>query len=244
MRKLVLGGFLLSLLCSNGLQAQAIGGGGGGGAPAGGFNFLGGLATIQQKNSKSEMEGTFYLDDEWREGDVLLTNELLIEDYPLKFDLQYNMLEFKFGDDIKVCPAHRIAKFSWRGADTQLRQFVNCKDFEFNDDVRLTGFFEVLYDQEGSAKLLAKTNYDIAEPTYNVALDVGEKNSRIVKSDEYYLVVEKVAVPFTKSKAGNLALFQENEGNLKKYLKSNKLKFSKKEDLIQIVKYYDSLLAK
>ena len=225
---------------SNGSIAQAIGGGGGAVATPD-FNFLSGLIEIDQKKVDSEMEGTFYIDDDWREGNVLLTNELLIEDYPLKYDMKYNMLEFKFGDEIKVCPDKRVAKFNWRDSDAKLRYFVNCKNFEVNGNSRIRGFFEVVYNEEGAAKLFAKTNFKIQEPTYNVALDVGDRNSKIIKNDVYYLVVDGIAYLFTKNKNDNLNLFNNKSDDIKKFMKSEKLKFSKREDLIETVQYYNSL---
>ena len=220
---------------------QAVGSAGGFGGPSAiaDFGALNAM-NIKEKRVESSIIGTFYLEDDWGNGEVLLSNNLLVKDYPFKYDLKLNIMEFDIDGEIRVCPYHRIASFSIEEGSAN-RKFVNCKDYQDSEDAALIGFFEILLEEEGKLGLFSKREYSITEPTYNIQLDVGEKNSKINKKDVFFLLDGKTVKKVSKSKSESLALFGSNSEQIKKYMKKNKLKFSRKEDLVKIVAHANTL---
>lgn len=197
---------------------------------------------LMNKKVASKTVGTTYLDDNWNQGHIQLVGGQVVENFPLKYDIKNNVIEVKSDSEIKVCPSNIVSNFYWRNKETsKIVQFVNCQDYKIRSGGPLVGFFEVVSDPNQLHKLFVKTNLVTIKPDYNVALSVGDRDTKIVKKEQYYLSNNDTVQLITKNKKKSLALFSVNEPLVTLFIKKNKLKFTKKEDLIRILAYYNTL---
>ena len=71
---------------------------------------------------------------------------------------------------------------------------------------------------------------------YNVALDVGSKDSEIVKKEVYYFSEANKLIEI-KRKKDLLGYFKDRSNNMESFISKNKLSVSKERDLITIFKH-------
>lgn len=189
---------------------------------------------------EGKVVGDTYLDTHWKKANVMLyEKEALIEGFPMRYDMRLDELEFKGKNGIKVLAGNKVKSFVW--ADSISRSpsyFINGKAFRNEDDVPFTGFFEVL--TEGSVPLLKKTNVDIKKANYNLALNVGSPDDKILKKNKYYVLMENRLVELPGSRKKFLSIFNDNLA-LEKFIRQNALSISDEHELKVILNHYNSL---
>jgi len=185
--------------------------------------------------------GDTYLDTHWRIGTILLYDkDKMIERMRLRYDIQSNEIDVKSASGVKVIPGSRVKSFVWvDSVDRQPDYFVNAKDFKM-DGTPLSGFFQVLSD--GTLPLLMKTNLEVKKADYNVSLDVGSKDDKILKKTDFFCLKDGAAIELPSSKKKLLPLFQDKAYMVEDYMKANALSASKQADLIRIFDYYNALI--
>ena len=80
---------------------------------------------------------------------------------------------------------------------------------------------------------LVKANY---APTHNA----GEVSGKYLKTDHFYFEKDKHIFKIPKSKNKALKFFETQTEGIKGFINEYRLGFKKEEDLIQIVKFYNS----
>jgi hypothetical protein len=138
----------------------------------------------------SKTIGDVYLDSRWSQSSLLLYDgNKEVNDYLIRYDIKKNEFEFRLQGGVKVLPGKNVKNMIWIDSLTKSsRQINNCRDYTLNE-IPLDGFFEVL--MEGEAELLKKTYIEIIPPNFSPALNVGSKDSKIIKKGEYFYAVKK-----------------------------------------------------
>jgi len=97
---------------------------------------------------EKQLVGDVYLHNNWRSGSLILyASETRLDGYPLRLDLLRNEMEVRSRSGIKVIAVNAIKAFSWVDSVQTIPQyFVNAKDYNAEDEIPLTGFFQVLAD--------------------------------------------------------------------------------------------------
>jgi hypothetical protein len=133
----------------------------------------------------------------------------------------------------------KVRSFVWvDSASRTAAYFLNGKAFRNEDDVPLTGFVQVL--AEGSLPLIKKTYLDIKKADYNIALNVGSPDDKILKKSKFYVLKQDRLVEIPSSRKKFLDLFNE-DANLEEFIKNNNLTTSKEEHLKRIFEHYNSV---
>jgi hypothetical protein len=148
--------------------------------------------------------------------------------------------EFEFLTDkqIKVLPGSKVKNITWMDSATEIKRFlVNAKEYT-TEGVPLTGFFEVLVD--GTTSLFKKICLEIKKPDFSPALNVGSKDTRIIKRDQYYFNSGK-EIYRIKSKKDLEPLFANKTEQMNTFIKEEKIKFTKEYDLMRLFVYYATL---
>ena len=186
--------------------------------------------------------GDSYLDTHWKKSTILLyEKDKLIEGFPLRYDIFLDELEINARNGIKVLKGNKVKSFVWFDSlTTTPSYFVNGKDYKNEDNVSLTGFFQVLSD--GSSPLLKKTNIAIRRADYNVALNVGSPDDKILKKEDFYMLKGSNVIEIPSSKKKMLTLFGDKAEVLEKYIKDNALSTTKEDNLKLIFQHYNSLV--
>ncbi|MBT4969765.1 MAG: hypothetical protein HOM80_12230 [Bacteroidetes bacterium] len=101
------------------------------------------------------------------------------------------------------------------------------------------GFFRTL--SSGKITLLEKPAVKIIESDYNVALDVGHKERRYVKTIKLFVIIDGKVDELPRKKKTINSLVQDKSLEVETYRKENKLKFRKPEDIAKMISYYNGL---
>lgn len=185
-------------------------------------------------------KGSTYLSDLWNIGNVYLYNMKKVEEYPLKYEIAFDMLEIKAGDAVKVIDGSRIYQFNWFDSQvSKVRTFVNARDYEI-DGVPLTGFLEVIFPGRNYS-LFARYTTEVIPSSYVKALDIGEKSEKIVKNIEYYLYTNGTLMAAEKSRKKLARQFKNLESKVFSYIKSNRLNCREEDELAEIVSFANDL---
>jgi hypothetical protein len=104
--------------------------------------------------------------------------------------------------------------------------------------VAFTGFFQVLSD--GAIPLLKRTTIEIKKADYNVQLNVGSTDDKILKKVKFYAVKERQVLEVPGSRKKFLSLFGEDDEKIERLVKDNNLSTSKEDHLEIIFQHYNS----
>jgi hypothetical protein len=184
--------------------------------------------------------GDTYLDTNWKMGTILLYDkDKMIERILVRYDIHANEIDVKAANGIKAIPGAKVKSFVWIDSIGRTPDYyVNAKDFKV-DGTPFMGFFQVLC--EGALPLMMKTSLVVKKSDYNVSLDIGSKDDKILKKEDFYCLKDGNAIEVPSSKKKLLPLFQDKAYQVEDFIKDNGLSVSKKSDLVQIFNYYNSL---
>jgi len=209
------------------------------------YRIINGVAQAPGK-----VTGDVYLNPEWQMADVWFYPEVVarvdpkasdkVSKIPVRLDLSNQYLEFNLPEGVKAIEAGSIKKIEFKDL-AGLHTFLNVKQYGLRNN-EMQGFVEVLSD--GKIKVVKHTKLFLKQPTYNVALNVGERDAKLIKQSEYYTVEGKNAPVLVKFKPTNNALKKLMKSKAKKvesFMDAEQLNPKKDEDLVRILAYYNEL---
>lgn len=192
--------------------------------------------------AEGKVIGDTYLNTYWKNTNILLYEKgQVIKGIPVRYDIRPDELEVKTRDGIKVLKGNKVKSFVWTDSLTKVPvYFVNAKDYKNEDNVSYTGFFQVL--SEGALPLFKKTLLDIKKADYNIQLNVGSHDDKILKKAEYYTLKGNYVLELPSGKKKLIASFPDKSEEVEKFIKDNDLNVNKEEHLRLIFEYYNSLV--
>jgi hypothetical protein len=201
-------------------------------------NFIPGNFTRDLPPPTAQLKGSFYLYDEWNKGSIYLFNQTSYSDLQLKYDLKNEALEIKMSDFDRVLPIKQVQAFKWSENGSE-RLYMNTSNF-IPKGAPTDGFFRILV--EGKAILASKTRTEIVKASYNVALNVGERDDRIEKVVQYYLIIDEKPRLIPRRKKDFWPYFGVQADQMKAFAEAKRLDTRSESDLVQLVTYYNSLV--
>jgi hypothetical protein len=187
------------------------------------------------KAKKEATQGSYYISENWNTGTIYLKSGDTLKGYPLKYDIDKNLIEIKTPQQIKALSGNNVIAFEWD--DTQRKSFfLNGEQYTF-EGTKLYGFYQIL--TPGKVELLSKIFLEIKRADYNVALDVGSRADKIIQREKLFVAKDKQLFEL-KSREIPKPL-SDKALEIKVYLKQNNLKLNKKDDAIRLVNYYNSI---
>lgn len=189
---------------------------------------------------KGETQGSVYLEKDWYHGSLEMGGGKVVLDYPLKYNLKSGELEIKATwDSIRIVHFSQVERFTWETARGH-EYFVNAKEFVGDSyDVNVNGFFKVLED--GEVKLFQNSYLELIPSSYNTAMDAGNNHDTYTQKEKLYIYKEGKLSNLKRNKKAVLSAMSDKENEIKLYVKQNKLKYRKIEDITSMVKYYNNL---
>ncbi len=186
------------------------------------------------------IEGNYYMQDSWQVGDVMLTDGETLQQTPLKYDLEHNIMEIYTKRGVKIIYSDKINQFSWVNRSGLTQRYVNTDRFESEEKMQ-SGFFEII--TEGKYTLVSKNNIEYVEPNYSEIHDAGNKNGRYVHSEGYYYIISLFSHKLPKGKKSFLKIFGTEASEIASYMKENKFGHKDRYHLRKIFEFYNSLPA-
>ncbi len=187
-----------------------------------------------------KLEGSTYIYDPWRLGDIQLTTGERIKGQWIRYDLFNHQMEIKSEGEVKVLKSNRISNGSWLDPDrNDYIPFVHASTME-GSGLPGEGILEILVDDQ--AKLMVHTGSKIIESNYLPQLAAGNRNDRIKKQRTYYLDYKGELRVINAKKKENQELFSEFQPAMDSFNKQKKLSYKVEPDLVQMVQQLNSLL--
>ena len=198
-----------------------------------------GLYGMAPSSPMLDIEGDPYWDLHFGVASVELKGRKeLVEGNYVRYDIYKDELEFLLKDGVKVLPGNKVVSVVWQDSIFSKPRFlVNANQFKENG-VPLTGFLEILVDKD--IVLLKRITLSIKKPTYNQALDVGSKSTKIIKNDQYYVSINQSLTKLNSKKDFN-ELMPRHNTKIQSFIKDNKIKFNSENDLVALVEYCNTL---
>lgn len=128
--------------------------------------------------------GDPYLHSGWRPGAIRLATGKVVTNQQIRLNILSNELEVNTARGIKALPANKVTSFIMLIPDSVF--FLNASEFEMDNGVKMLGYFQLI--SGGSVPAFKMTEGDIKQPTYNVQMDVGRKEARIIKKEKFYFL--------------------------------------------------------
>ncbi len=188
--------------------------------------------------TKSADDDSYYINEQWQEGEFALVPDQVFEGYPIKYDVKNNVLEIKVDNEIKILELYKIREFSWKDISGTEHNFINLNTKAKN--TKLYGVAQILLD--GKAKLIKTYEY-IPKPESDVkygAYTVIDHN--YIHEDLYLMEGDKV-LHVNNNKKKFMKFFESYSSDIMSFVKSKKLKINNVTDLKEIIEYYNTLIS-
>jgi hypothetical protein len=191
-----------------------------------------GEVLVEFDNRNREIVGSFYIDDTWKKSNVGLKSGTVIKNLLVRYDLEYDLLEVKLSDNLKVVPLRKLDYY--RIIDQSSGNvFRNCDVYFFEDGTALSGICRVI--TEGYYGGIVKYTYNIKEPTYVPALDMGDQREKILVRENLFLTKDNVLFELPSRKRDFYSFFINPDIDIKSYMKKNHLHHKDPADLERIL---------
>ncbi|GAB3899531.1 hypothetical protein GCM10028803_20820 [Larkinella knui] len=162
---------------------------------------------------------------------------LELADVPVRYNITANDLEFLVENKtVKAVSGERVKQFKM-DRNGQTTTFVNATEVGAPADVR--GFFEQVND--GKLRLLIRHQIYVKKPSYNVALNVGSKDTELIKEAIWYTSDGKTLTRFSPGRKALLAAMKDKEEPVNAYLKDKKPDLKNRAALLDVFTFYNSL---
>ncbi|MCH7398580.1 hypothetical protein MM236_11290 [Belliella sp. DSM 107340] len=202
-------------------------------------NFVGGNSIYGIAETPKWVEGTYFLDPNWKRGSIFLyENDELLIDYFIRYQIDENQIEVMAFEDGRVVKINGDKVKSFVSVDSVTkakRIFMNQANFRKDED-NLVGFFELLV--EGDITLVKLTTAIYRNSNYNTALMMGEKNDRIVKRDTFYFISNDVVTLIPSKMKDFLEIFEDRKSEIRKFINRYNVNIKEELGLIRVFNFY------
>jgi len=177
------------------------------------------------------LNNSCYLEPGWTEGSVMLSNNSILENINLRYDLYHQQLQFVRDDDtLAFANPNEIKSF-----DLGKQHFIytNYK----SGNLVGKGYFEVVADGKCDLLVRRTVKYHLetdANPSLQQELYIRECNYYLSRNGE-------TAMQVKISKSDVLAALSDKQQEIKQYMDVNKIKMNSCEQLKTVVDYYNTL---
>ena len=203
-----------------------------------------GLTLLNQKPSRRSSQNNdkkvfgSYLTNDFV--DMLFTDAagLQLVGKSMRYNLQTNTFEFLVNGKVEYVSGDAIAQFEYLNKEGKKRLFANTKGYSGLSEMP-NGFFEVL--EIGRVGLISH-NKVVSKKVYADNGEGLESTNSLGLKTSYYFEKNTELIPVTSFNKRSLVAFGEHTEEVRKFIKSNKLKFKRQDDLAALAKFYAGLI--
>ncbi|MFY0594279.1 hypothetical protein [Roseivirga sp.] len=186
----------------------------------------------------------------WHEGSVTLVDGNRLNGN-IKYDLAADLIQVIVDQKTLTYSASQIRQFDIFQADIELKRVFFSIPFVTETGYRRPKLFEVLLDARTSLvarEFIALSTRTIDNPYYRWGTrrfsPIGGRSVQVRYLDYKFYIVDSSNGRMDllgSSKKDVINAFNKNQNEIRKYIKSKKLKVDQVEDIIEIVRYYNQL---
>ena len=213
------------------------------------FSLLFSLIVIAQENSKilfpdgmlfstkkeplTGPEGSIYLYEDWKNATLHTNKNDTISGVSVKVNLFHHQTVIQDENEEKAVE-HTYLNY----IEIENRKLYSSSNWVM--EKRTDGLFEFIYES-ANCKIAKLLYVQHMKPNYNIQSNSGSKVDIYTLKDESYLIIEDKAFKIPVSTKSFAALFGEKENDISQFIKKEKLKIKKVNDLIKIVNFYETV---
>ena len=190
-------------------------------------------ASVAQQATASKIEGTPYLNETYEEGEIYYGEANRVK-VPVRYNIYQDLIEYQQnGKTLALDPSNKIKQVRL-GESTYVVEKLNL------EGKSKYGFLNLL--DSGKVSLLSKKVVKYQEPLKGRALDGGDIPAKFSRSsDEFYVKLGDGSLKKVDTIKDIIAGFPDRQEELKQFAKKEKISPKKEEELVKLVKYYNSL---
>ncbi|MBX2842654.1 MAG: hypothetical protein KTR26_12860 [Flammeovirgaceae bacterium] len=199
-------------------------------------------------DNPNQLDGSPYYSNsnEWKKGLLYFVEEEASEVLDLRYNLFKDLIEVKFQQDSFYVDNSKIHKFKLMDDKGEFSMFFQNGYVSTDYEIEENDYFEILYT--GKTKLVVDITAEIkvADDSFGAtkAMVSGGQTprDRIVHEKEFYLYKPDGKLHWLSLKKKEfLKEMGEHQEKVETFMKKNKLKTTKPEELVEIISYFDSL---
>lgn len=183
--------------------------------------------------ASTEVKGTPYLDDSYVNGTIAFaTNTRTV---PLRYNAYKDLMEFQADGQARVLdPSTTIKKVNFGETTFVVEKYKNDKG------ITKYGYFTLL--DTGKVTLFSRKSVKFTPGMKGRALDGGDQAAEYRRNpDEFYFKINNGEMTEVKNIKSMIAAFPDKQDELLAFAKKEKISPRNEEELIKLVKYYNSL---
>lgn len=186
------------------------------------------------------VEGDYYLQSDWGNASIkLFQSEQVFRDVKCKINLLSKQLEIASKLGVRGIEIDKIEYLIFN-ADINQTKFISVSNFNI-DGVPQSGLAELLVD--GRVPLVKLTNLIVKRPDYNIQLNVGSKNTRLIQEGILYAVSNNELMKINSIKKKRLpALFKPKVEDMENFIKTMNKGLDKEGELKSIFEFGNQIL--
>jgi hypothetical protein len=185
-------------------------------------------------NQQDEVEGSPHEKENFEIGTVITKSEIVYENVPLRFNIYSNDVEFKTEDGtIFFLASPEIIDHVLIGQD----KYIYAPYALGNRMLR--GYFKVL--SEGKVSLLLKLNMNLKQAELPQAYKEAQPARFIRSMDEFFIRIPPSEAHKFTNKKELTSILNDKTTEIEGFIKKNKTRFNKQDEIKELVDYYNSL---
>ncbi len=185
-------------------------------------------------SAQKPVEGSPFARSEYVKGTVIRNNGDIYQNIPLRYNKYEDRIEFEDvnGKDLYI---DNPSDYKFIIIDDQ--QYIYGEFLKENKKVK--GYYVLL--EVGKVSLLKKQLCGLKKAEPAKPFQDPKPAKFYTKTDEFYILINQKNIEKVKNEKECLAILQDQKNKLAKYIKSEKLKVKKEEDLKKLIEYYNTL---
>lgn len=196
--------------------------------------FLSGSLTLNAQDLPNEM---------WHPGQIVLEEGDTLRGQ-IQYDFKTNLVQLAIDNKIKTFSSQQVLFLSFHCQFFKRYRYFYSIPYRLKGSMNVPVFFEIL--AEGRLTLMAR-EYVVVEsinrygnPMYR---PLGVGGTREILTYDYYLLTDNGDINlYLEKKKDLLPYFGRLEDEMSKYIRKNKLKVDKQQDLVRIINYYNEIV--
>lgn len=197
------------------------------------------LQDLRKKPNNPRAKNYYHYQD-WFVGDVTLNNEGVLRNKPIRYEILRNHMEISANNEVLVLEARKIKSFQIVNTRSyRTIKFIPCAQFDLGEE-KIIGFFEVLSD--GEIQLLSHKSIVVFGATQSVALSGSHRENDVFINERFFIARDGKIQEVAKRRKKDLLAFGTKADQVRKFANKNGLVFKRKEDLVEMVDYYNTVL--
>jgi hypothetical protein len=175
-------------------------------------------------------------------GRIVLANEDTL-DGSFSVNLTNDLVQYKLANSIKTYSARQIQYFYFQEDELKIIRYFYSLPYSEYGNYKAPHLFELLYLGPVLSLYLRERTVIENVPYYDAFSNRTFYSTRTkIVSDFFFRDNKGLMTQFNQSKKQLLRVMHGQEKNMKQFLKDNSITYSKREDMVRTIDYYNNLI--